>query len=257
VAEADSALQATGLGYRFPDGAWAFRGIDLELRSGELCLLAGRNGSGKSFLAKHLAGLMEPTEGSVLVQGKRLGTLEGGPATRVGYVFQDAALQTVGETVLDDALFGPTCLGLSATEARSRADAALAACWLTSLSDAFVHGLSGGEARRLAIAGVLAMSPAVLILDEPFANLDPEGVGAIVRLIRDLKDSGLAVLVVTHEIEKILGMASFFAIMEKGRIVLSGEPAAVLESGIESYGLRDPLRAGRGKGLCIEDLLWL
>jgi biotin transport system ATP-binding protein len=253
----EAILVAESLGYRFPDGQWAFRDVNLRLKAGEMNLLAGRNGSGKTFLAKHLSGLMAPTEGRVLIAGKEMSALRGSPASQVGYVFQDAGLQTVGETLLDDALFGPTNLGLPAAEARARAEAALASCGLASLSGAFVHGLSGGEARRLAIAGVLAMRPKVLILDEPFANLDPESVGTVVRLVKTLLDEGLAILVVTHEIEKILGLASSFLVMDKGRLVLSGKPVELLEAGIESYGLRDPLRRGQGCAKTVEELLWL
>jgi biotin transport system ATP-binding protein len=257
VPEDDVVLATEGLGYRFPDGQWAFRGIDLRLESGKMSLLAGRNGSGKTFLAKHLAGLMVPTEGRVLISGEEMSSLRCSPASLVGYVFQDAGLQTVGETVLDDTLFGPTNLGLPAAEARARAEAALASCGLASLSGAFVYGLSGGEARRLAIAGVLAMRPKVLILDEPFANLDPESVGSVVRLVKILLDEGMAILVVTHEIEKILGLATSFLVMDSGSLVLSGKPSEVLEAGIESYGLRDPLRRGQGGAQAIEELQWL
>jgi ABC-type cobalt transport system, ATPase component len=257
VPELSPALEAKGLGYRFADCDWAFRNISLELRSGELGLLAGRNGSGKTFLAKNLAGLLEPSEGELLVGGKPLTEGESSPAAKVGYVFQDARLQIVGETVMDDALFGPTNLGLASAEAGSRAESALAACGLSAKAEDFVHTLSGGELRKLAIAGVLALRPGVLILDEPFANLDPEGICDIVRLVRDLRDSGLAILVVTHEIEKILGLASFFAVMEKGELALSGDSAAVLEAGIERYGLRDPFAHGLGRRQAVEDLVWL
>lgn len=256
MAENAPVLEAKGLGYRFPDGEWAFRELSLALESGEMSLLAGRNGSGKSFFAKNLAGLLVPSEGQVLVEGRELRRLGRSAAAFVGYVFQDVRLQTVGETVLDDALFGPRNLGLPSDEARARAEAALASCGLEPLASAFVQGLSGGELRRLAIAGVLAMGPRALILDEPFANLDPEGVGDIVRLIRSLLEGGMAILVVSHEIEKILGLASSFSVMERGRLVLSGPPGAVLSAGIEDYGLRDPFGHGSAASR-IEELLWL
>jgi biotin transport system ATP-binding protein len=250
---AEAVLRAEGLGHRFPDGAWAFRGIDYELYSGEISLLAGRNGAGKTLFAKHLAGLLEPSEGSVYIGGESLIEMKGSVASRVGYVFQDARLQAVGEKVFDDALFGPTNLGLPRAEARKRAEEALSSCGLADKAALFVHSLSGGELRRLAIAGVLAMGPEVLILDEPFANLDPSGVGEILSLIRRIAAEGVAILLVTHEIEKVLALASSFAIMDSGRIVLRGMPAEVLSRGIESYGLRDPFRPSHR----VEDLLWL
>jgi len=253
VPESGPALEARSLGYRFEDGGWAFRGVDLELRAGEILVLAGRNGAGKTLLAKHLAGLLEPTEGRALSRGVELRSIKGGPARAVGYVFQDARLQTVGETVEDDVLFGPANLGLGKAQARTRADEAIAACGLDDLRRSFVHTLSGGEQRLLAIAGVLAMRPAAAILDEPFANLDRDGVAAVLRVIKAMSESGIAVLVITHEIEKVLALASRFAVMDGGRIALSGDPASVLAAGVEAHGLRDPFRAPRS----IEDLTWL
>jgi biotin transport system ATP-binding protein len=250
---AEAILRAEGLGHRFADGNWAFRGIDFELGGGQISLLAGRNGAGKTMFAKHLAGLLEPSEGSVRFRGQSLGELKGSVASRVGYVFQDARLQAVGEKVFEDALFGPTNLGLPKAEARTRAEEALASCGLSDKAELFVHSLSGGELRRLAIAGVLAMRPEVLILDEPFANLDPSGVTEILSLIKGIAAEGVALLLVTHEIEKVLALATSFAIMDSGKIALQGDAAEVLSRGIESYGLRDPFRPSAR----VEDLLWL
>ncbi len=246
-------IRAKSLGHRFADGAWAFRGLNFSVSPGEITVLAGRNGAGKTFLAKHLAGLLEPTEGSVLVEGRAMKDIEGSRACLVGYVFQDARLQTVGETVLDDALFGPTNLGQAPADCLSRARSALLACGLADREESFVHRLSGGELRRLAIAGVLAMRPKAIILDEPFVNLDMGGVKAVSTICLEIAREGLAVLIVTHEIEKALGLANSFAVMDSGRIVLSGEPSAVLAAGVESYGLRDPFRSPQR----VEDLSWL
>lgn len=249
----DYAIRAMGLGYRFPDGEWAFRFVDMAIRSGEIAILAGRNGAGKTILAKNLAGLLKSTEGSVFLGGENAYSIAGSLATKVGYVFQDARLQIVGETVMDDVLFGPTNLGLPPREVLERAESAIIACGLSEQADSFVHRLSGGELRRLAIAGVVAMRPHAVILDEPFVNLDPDGIKSVLELTRDLAKTGMAILVVTHEIEKVLGLAKYFAIMDQGGIVLSGSPADVLAKGIESYGLRDPFRSNRE----LEDLAWI
>jgi energy-coupling factor transporter ATP-binding protein EcfA2 len=246
-------LRAQGLGHRFADGAWAFRGIDYSLEAGMVAVLAGRNGAGKTFLAKHLAGLLEPTEGSILISGQEMRAIHGSKAEHVGYVFQDARLQAVGETVLDDVLFGPTNLKFCPREARERSESALLACGLAERRHCFVHSLSGGELRRLAIAGVLAMMPKAVILDEPFANLDLDGVRAVLKIIQSMAGNGIAVLVVTHELEKVLGIAHCFTVMDDGKIVLSGMPKSVLAAGIESYGLRNPFHAFNG----IVDLQWL
>ena len=247
------AIQAVGLGHRFNDGVWAFRDIDIALFPGEVTVLAGRNGAGKTFLAKTLAGLLDPTEGKVLVRGVEMRAIRGPRAKKVGYLFQDARLQTVGETVLDDVLFGPTNLGLPEAEALSRAKTALLACGLADFEHSFVHRLSGGELRRLAMAGLLAMMPDVMILDEPFANLDVEGVRSVLKIVLEMAGKGIAILVVTHEVEKVIGIAHAFVVLDGGDLVLSGEPSAVLAQGIESFGLRDPFHAGHS----FKDLTWL
>jgi biotin transport system ATP-binding protein len=235
-------VEARGLGYRFDDGIWAFRSVNLELRAGEVSVLAGRNGAGKTMLAKHLAGLSSPTEGRVLFKGRDISSVSGSLAQHIGYVFQDARLQTVGDTVFDDVLFGPTCIGLPREEAGERARNAISLCGLADKAALFIHVLSGGELRRLAIAGVLAMRPSALILDEPFANLDPDGVRSVLELVRDLANDGISLLVISHEIEKVLGLARNFLVMDAGKIVLSGNPETVLRQGLESFGLRNPFR---------------
>jgi biotin transport system ATP-binding protein len=227
--------------------------LELEIDGGEFLVLAGRNGAGKTILAKHLAGLVEPTEGRVLFEGRPFSSHGASPALLIGYVFQDARLQAVGDRVIDDAAFGPTNLGMKRIEAEGRGRAALARCGLAGKENAFVHSLSGGELRRLAIAGVVAMSPRALILDEPFANLDRDGVSAVLRIVEALRIEGLAVLMVTHELEKVLGLADRLVVMDDGKLVLDGEPGTVLAAGIEAYGLRDPLRS-RGS---VGELAWL
>ena len=246
-------LLARELGHRFADGAWAFRRVEFSVAGSEIIVLAGRNGAGKTILAKCLSGLLDSTEGAVLYEGKGLASYKESPASRVGYVFQDSRLQAVGDTVLDDASFGPANLGMEPGEARSRAEAAIARCGLGSRSLSFVHTLSGGESRRLAVAGIVAMSPGVVILDEPFANLDRDGVRSVLEIIVELRRGGTAIVVVTHELEKVLGIADRLDIMDDGSIAASGTPAEVLATGIERFGLRDPFRSVRGVG----DLQWL
>jgi len=225
------------------------REVNLGLERAAVSVLAGRNGAGKTLLSKILAGLLDPTEGNI-----ELG--ETSPTVRraqIGYVAQDARPQIIGETVLDDALFGPRNLGWPENEAQSSARSALAACGLEGRDEALTHRLSGGEVRRLSIAGVLACRPAVFILDEPFANLDRDGVRAILRIVLASTKDGSATLVVTHELEKVLGIARSLAILDQGRIVASGRPETVLKNDVEGYGLRDPLKRISG----IRDLQWL
>lgn len=246
-------LEASALGKRFSDGIWAIRKIDFAIGRGEIVVLAGRNGAGKTVLAKELAGLLEPTEGTVRFAGRCFREYAEPPAARVGYVFQDARLQLVGDTVADDVLFGPANLGMSGQEAQERVCRALERCGLAERRDAFVHTLSGGEMRRLALAGMIAMGPEAVILDEPFANLDRDGVSSVLRVVAELAREGVALLIVTHELEKVLGMADRLIVMDGGKIVLSGAPEPTLAAGVERFGLRDPLR----KATKIEDLSWL
>jgi biotin transport system ATP-binding protein len=246
-------LEARDLSLSF-DGASPFlKKASLSLEEGELVVLAGKNGSGKSLLCKLLSGLVEPDSGDVLFEGKSLLSYPESPALRVGYVFEDARLETLGDKVLDDALFGPVTVGFKREEAEAKARSAIALVGLSGMEDSFVYSLSGGEMRRLALAGILALEPSVLILDEPFANLDLPGVRSVLRLILSLKESGKAILVATHELEKILGLADRLIVMDDGELVLEGRPEAILARGVVAYGLRDPLEAPRA----IKDLSWL
>jgi biotin transport system ATP-binding protein len=249
----EALLEARDLGLSFDGGPDFLKGLSLSLGEGELVVLAGKNGSGKSLLCRILAGLIEPDSGEVLFGGKRLLSYPGSPALRVGYVFEDARLETLGERVLDDAIFGPANVGLGRREAEAKARGALELVGLSGKEDYFVSSLSGGEMRRLALAGILALGPAVLILDEPFANLDLPGVRAVLRLIVGLKESGKALLVATHELEKILGLADRLLVMDGGKLVLAGAPEAVLAQGVSAYGLRDPLLAPAS----VRELSWL
>lgn len=247
---AEILLQTTGLIQEFEPGRPVLQTPALAFPPSSLSLLAGRNGSGKTVCSKILAGLLGPSRGEVRVSSIPLGKYPGGPAAAVGYAFQDARIQAVGERVLDDCLFGPMNLGKSASEAETMAKAALEACGLWERRKVFVHSLSGGELRRLSLAGILALDPAVLILDEPFANLDLDGVRSVLRILRDLKARGKALIVATHELEKVLAMAGRVLVLDAGRLAFDGEPEAFLEGDLEAWGLRDPrTRPGDIKGL--------
>lgn len=253
AAPGDALLEARGLELSFGGPEPFLKGLSLGLSPGELVVLAGRNGSGKSLLCKLLSGLLEPDAGEVSFGGKPLLSYPGSPALRVGYVFEDARLETLGEKVLDDALFGPANAGLARPEAERRAEAALRLVGLEGMGEAYVHTLSGGEMRRLALAGILALDPPVLLLDEPFANLDLPGVRSVLKIIVALKAAGKALLVATHELEKVLGLADRLLVMDSGSLVLSGPPAETLARGVAAYGLRDPLAAPAS----VAELSWL
>jgi biotin transport system ATP-binding protein len=220
-------------------------------------VLAGANGSGKTVLMKILAGLLEPSEGDVLLDGAPIADCGNRLRSTVGLVFQDADAQIVGETVLEDASFGPENLARGAEKCTgtpaAAAQAALTEMELWEKRDASPRRLSGGEKRRLAIAGVLAMGCEMVIMDEPFANLDWPSVRQVVRAAKRLQESGRTLIILTHELEKVLGMADRLLVLHSGRLMADGAPETVLKDLDPAWGVRDP-RFSYEK---VEDCLWL
>ena len=233
-------FRVQGLSHTFRDGTEGLKDINLAIHDREVIVVAGRNGSGKTLLARHLVGISTPTSGSVIFRGidvrKNLKDLR----RSVGFVFQDTDSQILGQTVAEDVAFGPSNLRLHPDEILKRTSAALAEARLGNASDRRPETLSGGEKRRLAIAGILAMRPDCVILDEPFANLDFESAQDIARICRDLKKKGITLIIVTHELEKILNLADRLLILDKGRLCFNGEPASVDPDIFSSHGLACP-----------------
>ena len=241
----------------------ALRNISLDIIEGQCLLIAGSNGSGKTLLMRIIAGLLEPSGGEVLFRGRPLcGEGPRGADWRetekllrgeLGLVFQDAAAQIVGETVAEDTAFGPENLGLCAAEVNARVDHTLTAVGLAEKRDNSPRCLSGGEKRRLAVAGVLAMGCTTVIMDEPFANLDWPGVVQTLNIIRDLKNSGKTLIILTHELEKVLALADRLVILHRGSIRGDGPPALVLDGLDPAWGVRDPRRGYT----TVEECSWL
>ncbi len=229
-----------GLAHRFPDGSAGLGGIDLRIEDGEFLVLSGRNGSGKTLLARHLAGLSLPSEGAILFRGKDAKTSRKDLRKAVGFVFQDSDAQIIGQSVVEDVAFGPANLGLEAGEIQRRVLKALDWADLAGKENRRPETLSGGERRRLAIAGVLAMEPECLILDEPFANLDMDSVMEIARICRELNERGITILVLTHELEKILHLASRLLIIDSGRLCFDGRPESATPEHFARHGLACP-----------------
>lgn len=218
--------------FRRADGGLlrALDGVSFEVKTGQLAVVAGPNGSGKSLLMRILAGLEEPSRGSVEADG------------RVGLVFQDADAQILGDTPLEDVLFGLRMgrKGPSKEEANRRAVQALRQVGLEEKMDSPTHFLSGGEKRRLAIASVLALEREIIILDEPYSNLDFPGVKSVNGIISDLKGRGLTVLLLTHEIEKCLALADRFLVIYRGQKVCDVDVDQTLGLDLEAWGIRNP-----------------
>lgn len=212
-----------------PEAVPALRGLDLDVYSGECLALIGGNGSGKSTLAKHLNALLLPSAGEVRVDG--LDTRD--PASvwavrqRVGMIFENPDDQIIAAVVEEDVAFGPENLALPPAEIRARVDQALRALGLEELRRRPPHLLSGGQKQRLAIAGVLAMHPRCLILDEATTMLDPRGrqevLDAALRLCRE---DGLALVMITHAMEEA-ALADRIVVLAQGQVALDGPPADV------------------------------
>jgi cobalt/nickel transport system ATP-binding protein len=212
-------IDVRGLHYSYPDGTHALSGINFRLAAGECVALLGANGSGKTTFSLHLNGLLFG-EGTVEVCGIRLepsmrasdlSTVR----SKVGLVFQDSDEQLFLPTVLEDVAFGPANLGLAPEAAQSRALAALNDVGMSAAVQKAPYHLSSGEKRRVAIAGVLAMQPEVLVLDEPTTSLDPPGQRDLVRLLRNLPQ---AKLIATHDMDFAAALATRAVFFEKGRV---------------------------------------
>lgn len=216
-----------------PHEAVALRGAHFELWAGEIAAIVGHSGSGKSTLIQHLNGLIRPQQGTVHVAGLDLGdrTLDLRTIRRkVGLVFQFPEQQLFEPTVGDDVAFGPRKLGCGRPEVRRRVKQALDLVGLgfEAFKDRYTFGLSGGEIRRVAIAGVLALEPDVLVLDEPTAGLDPRGRDDLLETLLALRDSrGTAVAIVSHDLEQVAEFAERVWVMAHGETVLGGTPREV------------------------------
>jgi biotin transport system ATP-binding protein len=219
--------------------------ISFQIFKGEFLLVAGKNGSGKSTLFRHLNALLMPTAGDLLVHGKSIRKAPLAARKTVGLVFQDADTQIVGETVADDIAFGPENLGLSRSKIQERVDLALDALGLSQLRERNPSSLSGGEKRRLAIAGVVAMDPEVIVLDEPFSNLDHPGTLDLIACIQKLHQTGRTIVLATHDIEKVITLATRMIILDKGSLVADDVPLALLKH-LEQFGVREPCASRLG-----------
>jgi len=232
-------IEIENLSHRFGDGTLGLDRVNLTVRQGGFVVIGGRNGSGKTTLLRHLNGLLVPDTGTVKLDGIMVSKDLARARQLVGMVFQDSDSQIVGETVYDDVAFGPENLCLDRQVVQNRVARALQITGLTDLADRRPHLLSGGEKRRLSIAGVLAMEPKVLVFDEPFSNLDFPGVQQVLTQILALHQAGHTILVAAHDLEKVIAHADRLVIMLGGRIVRDGLPEQLIGE-LERFGIRAP-----------------
>ena len=229
-----------------PSSPWALRDVSLTARRGEFLGLAGHTGSGKSTLVQHLNGLIRPQEGSVHALGLDLSNKKDAAAVKakVGVVFQYPERQLFAETVAQDVAFGPHNLGLSQDEVDRRVESSLARVGLdlATVGDKSPFELSGGQQRRVAFAGVLAMEPEVLVLDEPMAGLDPAARRDFLELIGRLHREGLTVVMVSHSMDDLANCCERIVVMNEGAVFAEGTPAQVFAHAdeLKSIGLGVP-----------------
>lgn len=225
----------------------AINDISLEIETGEFIGLIGHTGSGKSTLIQHLNGIVLPTKGEILLDGENIHrdkTKLKEVRRHIGLAFQYPEYQLFEMTVYKDVAFGPTNIGLSPEEVHDSVVSALTTVGISSdLYEKSPFELSGGQKRRVAIAGVLAMNPEVLILDEPTAGLDPKGRDEILAAIRQLhKERGITVILVSHSMEDVAKLADRIIVMHRGKIAMMGTPSEVFSKPmeLEAIGLAAP-----------------
>ena len=229
-----------------PSSPWALRDVSLTVRRGEFLGLAGHTGSGKSTLVQHLNGLIRPQEGSVRALGLDLSNKKDAAAVKakVGVVFQYPERQLFAETVTQDVAFGPHNLGLPQDEVDRRVESSLSRVGLdlSTVGDKSPFELSGGQQRRVAFAGVLAMEPEVLVLDEPMAGLDPAARRDFLELIDRLHRDGLTVVMVSHSMDDLANCCDRIVVMNEGAVFAEGTPAQVFAHAdeLKSIGLGVP-----------------
>ncbi|AEF96365.1 ATP-binding cassette domain-containing protein [Methanotorris igneus] len=225
-------IETRDLHFQYPDGTKALNGINFMAKKGEMIALLGPNGAGKSTLFLHFNGILKPTKGEVLIKGKPIkynskDLIE--VRKTVGIVFQNPDDQLFAPTVKQDVAFGPLNLGLSEDEVERRVKEALKAVGMEGFGDKPPHHLSGGQKKRVAIAGILAMEPEVIVLDEPTAGLDPLGASQIMKLLYDLNRKGMTIIISTHDVDLVPIYADKVYVMSKGQIIKGGTPKEVFE----------------------------
>ncbi len=242
------ALSAEGVVFSYPTGAVALDGIEFHLAGGEFVALLASNGSGKTTLLKVLVGLLKPTQGVVSLWGRNLSAMKQHDICRqVGMVLQNPTDQLFAATVEEDVAFGPRNLGLGDTEVEERVAEALSLVSAQHLRKRAIHHISFGEQKRVAIAGVLAMGPSVMLLDEPSAGLDPAGEAEMMRVLSRLnKERGITVLLATHSVDMLPLFADRIYVLNRGRVLHQGPPEVIFRDDeiLKTAHLRLPYISG-------------
>ena len=223
-------LEVKNIKYSYNSEYQALKGVSLKVERGEMVALLGKNGAGKSTLFLHLNGIYQPDDGQVFIDGEELKYDKKSLLKfrqKVGIVFQNPDDQIFAPTVEEDVAFGPLNLGLSMEEVQDRVDEALARVGMNGFEKTAPHHLSGGQKKRVAIAGILAMKPEVMVLDEPTAGLDPQGVVDLSKLLNELNDEGITIIISTHEVDLVPNYANRVFVLVDGLLIAEGTPKEI------------------------------
>ena len=239
-------LEVKNIKYSYNSDYQALKGVSLKVEKGEMVALLGKNGAGKSTLFLHLNGIYQPDEGQVFIDGEELKYDKKSLLKfrqKVGIVFQNPDDQIFAPTVEEDVAFGPLNLGLSMEEVQDRVEEALARVGMSGFEKTAPHHLSGGQKKRVAIAGILAMKPEIMVLDEPTAGLDPQGVVDLSKLLNELNDEGITIIISTHEVDLVPNYASKVFVLVDGLLIAEGTPKEIFAKPeiLEQANLKVPI----------------
>jgi len=225
-------IETNNVTYEYPDGTKALEEVNFNAEEGKIVALLGPNGAGKSTLFLHFNGILRPTKGSLVVDGEKLKYEKKDLLKirqKVGIVFQNPDDQLFAPTVLEDVAFGPMNMGLSNEDVEKRVKESLTRVGMEGYEKKAPHHLSGGQKKRVAIAGILAMKPKIMVLDEPTSGLDPKGASQILRLLYQLNSEGMTIVISTHDVDLVPIYASKVYIISQGKIIKEGNPQEVFE----------------------------
>ena len=239
-------LEVKNLKYSYNTDYQALKGVSLKVERGQMVSLLGKNGAGKSTLFLHLNGIYQPDEGQVFIDGEELKYDKKSLLKfrqKVGIVFQNPDDQIFAPTVEEDVAFGPLNLGLSMEEVQDRVEDALARVGMSGFEKTAPHHLSGGQKKRVAIAGILAMKPEIMVLDEPTAGLDPQGVVNLSKLLDELNEEGITIIISTHEVDLVPNYADKVFVLVDGLLIGEGTPKEIFAQPeiLEKANLKVPI----------------
>ncbi len=239
-------LEAKNLSYSYDNDTQALKNINLKINSGEMVAILGKNGAGKSTLFLHFNGIYEPDKGEIFVDGEKLKYNKKALLKcrqKVGIVFQNPDNQIFAPTVEEDIAFGPLNLKLPMGEVQRRVEEALKRVGMEGFEKRAPHHLSGGQKKRVAIAGILAMKPEIMVLDEPTAGLDPQGALKIMNLLSKLNQEGITIVISTHDVDLVPQYVNKIFVMADGEIIGDGTPKEIFsnEDLIKKANLKLPI----------------